>query len=363
MSIAELKQAIEDKKAEVRSFTDAKNLDGAKSSMEELRDLQATLKIEEELAEQEQRELEQQNIENREDGFKVGKVNEVRSFTKAVIGSELSPEERAVIVSTGVGTVIPKEFVNKLEEVRKGYAPLKGLCDVIPVTKAEGSVPVVDLDQNEMKDLTEGDDIVDGSLVTTDIKFKVSSVGLIDKFSFESVEDAEFSLEEIATKNFAEIAVRKENKRIIDAINTGAVVSTSTKVDLHQKLVDEMAKVVPSAKAGLVTLVNTAAYSELKNKEDKNGRPLNLITEINGVEYFNLKPIYIVDDVVLPELTEEKTMLAYVGNIKEAIKFFDRKQVTIARAEKFENGAKMVRVLERIDVKPGTIRSLRKIEM
>lgn len=362
MKINEIKQNIANLESEVRNLVDAKDVNGAKAKMEELRQAKDLLKIEEELTEKEERDLENQEIEIRKDDIKM-KINEKRAFTKELMGENLTTEERAVIKSTNVGTVIPDEFVAKLEEVRKGYSPLKELCDVIPVSKPEGSMPVVDLDQNEMNDLVEGDDIQDGSLVTTDVKFKVASVGLIDKFSFESVEDAEFSLEEIATKNFGEIAVRKENKRIINAIDSNSTEATSKKVELHQKIVDEMAGLAPACQAGLVTLVNTAAYQELKNKEDKQGRPLNLITVIGNKEYFNNKLIERVDDAVLPALAEGKTMLAYVVNMKEAIKFFDRKQVTIARAEHFNSGAKMVRVLERIDVKAGTTRSIKKIEL
>lgn len=359
MTINELKQLKENKKKEARALADT-DLAKAEALRDEIRDIQRKIDLFEAIEEEEMRDFKNQ-IDKREKEDNE-KVSEVRAFTKKIIGESLSQEERAVITSGSVGTIIPKEFIKKLEEVRGGFSPLKGLCDVISVSKGEGSMPVVDLEQNEMQDLTEGDDIVDGSLVTTDIKYKVSSIGLINKFSFESVEDAEFSLEELATKNFAEISVRKENKRIINVIDTGATVSTSKKVELHQKIADEMAGVKPAAQAGLITLVNTAAYQELKNKEDKNGRNLNLITVINGQEYFNNKPIFRLDDALV-SLTEEKTMLAYIANMKEAVKFFDRKQVTIARAEKFESGAKMVRVLERIDVKAGTKRSLKKIEM
>lgn len=362
MKSKEIRALIESKKVEARSLLKDDKLKEAEDITAEIRNLERKAKISEELEEEEKRDLENQRDVKKIDKRDKDKINEFRALTKSIIGKDLSQEERAVIKSTSVGTVIPKEYVNKIEEVRKGFAPLKDLCDVIPVTKAEGTIPIVDLDQNEMQDLVEGDDIADGSLVTTDISYKVVSVGLIDKFSFESVEDAEVNLEELATKNFSEIAVRKENKRIIAAINTGSTASTSLATDLQEILEEEMASVVPAAAAGLITLVNTKAYVYLKNKKDKQGRNLNLITLVGGKEYFNNKPIERIDDAVAPALTEGKTMLAYTVNMKEAIKFIDRKQITIARAEKFESGAKMVRVLERIDVKSGTTRSIKKIE-
>ena len=358
MNINELRQKLDRKVKEARTLADT-DIDKAEEITKEVREIRKQIKVLEDIEEEEKRAFEnQKNIDENRDK---GKISETRAFAKHIMGETLSQEERAVIKSADVGTIIPDEFIKKIEEVRKGFSPLKELCDVIPVTKPQGSMPVIDLEQNELADLTEGDDIVDGSLVTTDIEYKINSIGLLEKFSFESVEDAEFSLEELATKNFAEIAVRKENKRILNTINEKATIATSKKTALHQKLVDEMAGTVPAAQGGLITLVNTAAYQELKNMEDGNGRNLNLITIINGQEYFNNKPIYRFDDTLVT-LSESKTMLAFVGNLKEAIKFFDRKQVTIARAEKFDSGAKMVRVLERIDVKAGTKRSLKKIE-
>lgn len=51
------------------------------------------------------------------------------------MGEETTTEERANIKSVDNAAVIPKQFVNKLIEIQKGFGSLKGLCDVIPVTK------------------------------------------------------------------------------------------------------------------------------------------------------------------------------------------------------------------------------------
>lgn len=361
MKIEELRELIETKTTEVRGFVSENKSEEAKKSMEELRGLKENLKIAEELEEGEKRDLEQQKNNKEERGnVEMEKVNEMRSIVKSVLGKEMTQEERAVVKTVDNAAVLPKQYINRLEELKKGFGSLKSLCDVIPVTKNEGSMPVVDLEQNELKDVAEGDAITEGSLVTTDITFKCAKVGLLQPLSSELVEDAEIEIENIVEKNFAELVSRNENKRILTAIDTNAT-DVVDPVD-YTALEDVMAKALPSVKNGLVTLVNVNAYALLKNMKDKQGRNMNLITVVGDTEYFNGKPIYTFDDTLIT-VDPLKTKVFYSLSIKEAIKFFDRKAPTVARASKFENDTNMVRILERLDVKKGTARSIKKIEL
>ena len=72
MKINEIKEQIKNLTGEVRSLIDAKDIDGAKAKREELRAAKEMLKIEEELAEEEMRDLKSQSIEG---GKKMNKVN------------------------------------------------------------------------------------------------------------------------------------------------------------------------------------------------------------------------------------------------------------------------------------------------
>ncbi|EPY6492398.1 phage major capsid protein [Clostridium sporogenes] len=361
MGIEELRQKIEVKTKEVRCFLDKNDAENAKKSMEELRGLKDSLKIAEELEEEEKRDLEFQRDNKKINETK--KVDEMRAMTKAVLGQKLTEEERAVVKISDNQTVVPKQFINELEELRKGFGALKPLCDVIPVTSNSGTKPCVDLDQgDELELVLEGDDIEDDSLATTEIDYKVDKIGKLIKLTSELVDDAVIDIENMAKTVFLEKAVRSENSRILNTINSNATpLILDTDVD-HKAFAKEMDKQVPAARAGLITLVNTTLYSEWKNAEDKQGRNLNLITNINGQDYFNGKPIVEFDDSLI-KLTEGKTKVAYMVNMKEAVKFFDRKQVTIAKAEKFENDTKMLRILERIDVKKGSTKSIKKMEL
>lgn len=358
MKIKELRQLLEQKKVEARALAET-DLKKAEEVRDEVREIQRKIALLEEIEEEEKRDLEDQrdlNKRNRETT-----VNEMRAIVKSVMGEELSQEERATVVSNDNAAVLPKQFINQLQEIKKGYGSLKELCDVIPVTKNEGTIPVVDYDQNELADLAEGEDIVDGTLVTTDLAYKCKKVGLIQSLSSELVDDAEIEIEGIAKTNFTEISVAKENKKIMNVVNTNATIVEATD---YTTLEDVMAKALPTVKAGLITLCNVEGYAHLKNMKDKQGRNMNLITTIGDKEYFNGKPIETFDSSLVTP-SEGKTKVYFSLNMKEAVKYPERKGITIARSTEagFKDDTIKLRILERFDVIKGSIRSVKKIEL
>ncbi|WP_270599512.1 phage major capsid protein [Clostridium baratii] len=367
MRIDELKEQIKTLTGEVRSLTDNKDLDGAKAKMEELRQAKETLKIEEELAEEEMRDLKRQKEKRKDDvkmeNRKSTKEMELRAIAGIALNKvgELSEEERRTITSAGNSAIIPKQFVNELIEIKKGFGSLKEYCDVIPVTKNEGTIPVIDYDQNELADIAEGHDIVEGNLVTKDVQFKCTKVGLYQKVGSETIDDSAVEVDHLIRNNFSEIATTKENKKILTVINTNAnVIADSTDYSSIETAIDST---VPSAKNGVITLCNTAGYCLLNNMKDKQGRSLNLITVgANGIEYFHNKPIVQFDDSLVAP-TKGKTALFFTLNFKEAVKFIDRKQITVATGKEIKDDTNMWSILERIDVVSGSKRTINKIEL
>lgn len=359
MDLKKLFEILEAKKAEVRSLIAEQKATEAENAMVEVRNIEKMIAIQKEIEEDEKRDLESQKKKKTE--TKTEEVNEFRAIVKTVMGEETTEEERADITTTDNAAVIPKQFVNQLIEIQKGFGSLKGLCDIIPVTKNEGTIPVIDLDQNEMAEVAEGEDIIDGTLVTTDVPFKCAKVGLIQSLTSETIDDAEVEMESLVKKNFANIATVKENFKILKVIKDNAtVVAGATSYEDLEKAIDGS---LPAVKAGLVTLTNVAGYVHLKNMKDSEKRPLNLITTVNGVEYFHEKPIITVDDTLLP-VSEGKTQVFYTANMIEAVKYCDRKAVTIARSTEagFKDDTVKIRILERFIPVLGSKRSIKKIE-
>lgn len=110
MKTLEIRQAIETKKAEVRGFLDAKDAVKAKEANEELRALKESLKIAEELDEDEKRDLESQKAEKEERGAEEKMETrtqeqtdaiQLRAIIKSMAGKQLDKEERALIANGG----------------------------------------------------------------------------------------------------------------------------------------------------------------------------------------------------------------------------------------------------------------------
>lgn len=357
MNIIELKRQLEEKKIEARGLIET-DLEKAEATAKEVRELQKKIDLLEEMEVQEKRDLEKQKENKKEEKEKEMKVNEIRSFTKAVLGYELSGEERAAVKTTDNAAVVPSQFINDLQEIKKGYGSLKPYVDIIPVTKNNGTIPVIDLDQNALLEVKEGATITDGTLATTPLSFECKKYGLITTLTSELVDDAEVEIEGLVRKNFAEIVTVKENAKILEVLEAGKTDVTTTDYTIIETEIDSA---LPSVKAGLTLFTNVSMYAYLKNEKDKQGRNLNLITNVNGTEYFHGVPVVVYDSALGIEADADKKV-AYLANAKEAVKFMDRKQVTVAKSTEagFNDDTVKIRILERFDVMAGSKRSIKK---
>lgn len=365
MKAKEIRELIENKKKEIRGLLDSdkeEDLTKAEALDKEVDGFKRKLALVEKEEKEEERDLESQKENKEEKRDKDMPINEMRAITKSIMGQDITAEERATIKSSDNAAVLPKQFIGEVEQIMKGYGDLEEYCDVIPVTKNEGSKPVIDYDQNELADVAEGTDITEGELVSTDITFKCGKYGLIQSLSSELVDDAEVEIEAVAKGNFAQIAVAKKNSKIINTIKEMAVDVAATD---YTTLEDVMAKALPTVKASLVTLCNVEGYAELKNAKDKQGRNLDLVTVgADGKEYFNGKPLITFDSSLVDLSAEDgKTKLFYSLSMKEAVKFFKRMGITVARSTEagFKDDTVKLRILTRFDVKAGSKRSVKRI--
>ena len=287
---------------------------------------------------------------------------EMRALARSIVGKEITKEERALIGTVNNEAILPREFVKEMIEIKKGYGSLKELCHVIPVDKSKGSVPVVDYSQNEnfIKEVLEGQEFTEADLATTDINYECKKIGLFFSVSTELEEDAEVKIEDITKNNFSELLVIKENKKILDIINKNAAVVTGTD---YTALENSMNSELPIVRKGLVTLCNIAGYKYLKEAKNSNGDSLNLITVgVDGREYFNNRPIEVIDDSLVT-LTPGKTKLFYTLNMKEAIKFIDKKGIRINSIPGILDGTFKIRLVAQNDVLSGNKRTIKKFEL
>ncbi len=358
----ELRSKLADRAKTTENVEELRNLNTQISDINGvIEELRIILKTEEEREKQQSQLdlniLSSQSKEARKDNIKA----ELRAIAKFAMRKELSEEERSLVTIADNAAIMPQEFINQLMILKKGFPALKPYCHVIPVTSNTGKMPVAILGQNKLVKLTSGQAIAEGAKSTTSISYSVEDYGKIIPIENSLTEDEVVGMiENIITPDFAEGAVATENEEILNIIS-GVTVTPITAVD-HVDLEVAIDKTIPAAKAGLVTITNLSGYCYLKSRRDKEGRSLNLITSVNGVDYFNGKPIITLDD---EDIVSAGKYLFYVANLRELVKFFDRKTIEIATSSEvlFDYNQTAVRALERFDTKKGSDRSVKKVEI
>ncbi len=357
-----MREQLEGLKIEARKLNNEDKIDEAEVKLNEIRSLKQKIKNQEELEAEEREDLKRKANEKRKVGKEmenreISKELEYRALVKAMLGKKMSDEERAAITdgnfNSNTGAIIPSEFINKVDMYRSGKKSLKDYCDVIPVTSDNGKMPATYLDE-ELADLEEDTDMIETMVNMDDIEFSVSDKGMLKKVGNNLLDDSPVNfIDGILAPNFATASVNRENK---DIISVAAANSKTVEVGVDEKVEDVIAKTISKAdeniSTGLVIITNDEGYSYIDNLRDGSGRKSDDVTYINGVLHFKTKEVIKIASSRLPNLTSDKTMVFYLTNLK-TVKFFDRKQMEIARSTEagFKANKTYIRAIERYDVK------------
>lgn len=355
--LRELLAKKEELKKEVRGFLDDNKIKEAEEKMEEVRALEAQIKIEEELLEEERKqageEFEKRQEREQEKRTEIPKDElEERAVKKYLLGEKLTEaEERAVVNSEDNSALLPTGFIKYLEDIKMGYKPLKDLVHVIPVTTLEGKMPVnYGVGKRGLANLGLDDEIEEDLLNTEEVNYAVKDLGKIIPVRNSTLEDSAISIKEMIGNEFVEDAVYTENEDIVTAFR-GVAKKVTVKDD--KELVKQINLMSPTAKARGAILVNPLGFDYLDNLRDKEGRPLLRELSQGGEFVFKGMRVREVDEDIL---TGTKPIIL-AGDFHKAVKMFDRKGVEIAADSSagFTRNRTLFRVIKRHDVQQGKL--------
>ena len=332
MTVQELREEIVQKTEEINGYLESRDADKAEEALAEKRKLQKLLAV-----------REAEDDEEREDLGRQKKQKESRS-TGAV--SEL----RAAVTIDGNAAILPEQFVNDIQVLRAGFPSLKNHCHVIKATSNHGKMPFAKIGGKKLKKYKSGTKLTGEAANTEDIKYDIENYGSLVPIANDLQEDEAVNIvQEVIKPDFAEAGVNTENDEIMQIVEANAVDKSTGAKDWRdvKKIIDG---VLPTLRGRVVVITNLSGSVYLKSQEDKNGRNLDLVKEVNGKEYFQGKELITLSDEDITASTTEK-MIFYVVNLYALVKFFERKGYTVSTDKSvfFESDELALKVQERFD--------------
>lgn len=236
------------------------------------------------------------------------------------------------VTSTEAGVLIPTEIIYDPTSEINSVVDLSTLVTKIPVTSPSGKYPILKraTDRfNSVKELKENPTLAAPEF--DDIDWSVDTYRGAIPLSEEAIADSEVDLTALVGQSIKEKQVNTYNALIAPVLKLFTSKSTTTDV-----LVDNLKHILnvdldPAYTRAMV--VTQSFFNTLDTLKDKNGRYLlndaNASIAATGAKGMVLSvPVYIVGDTVLGDKAGGQK--AFVGDLKRAVLFPDRQQVTLA---------------------------------
>ncbi|MFA9375759.1 MAG: phage major capsid protein [Lachnotalea sp.] len=364
MDLNELRALIETKKTEVRSNLQNKEADKAAVVMEEVRTLKTQLAIQEELDEDEKDELRDQATKKKTEVRTKGTINEMRAAVKYALKGKtaLTEEERAAVNIDNNAAILPEQFINDIQVLREGFPSLKQHCHIVKATSNHGKMPFAKIGGKKLTKYKSGTKLTGEAAATEEITYIIENYGSLVPIANDLQEDEAVNIvQDVIKPDFAEAAVNSENDEILTIVESSMVDKSTGATDYKgvKKVIDG---VLPTLRAKTIVITNLSGYVYLKSQRDKNDRDLELVKNVNGVDYFENKPLVTLSDEELAA-TEGK-LVFYVVNLYALVKFFERKGYTVSTDSSvfFESDEVALKVQERFDCEKLDDRACFKVE-
>lgn len=336
---------VPEKNAEAKPDVDKEPKADEKEQPEEKPETPIEEKTPEELEEEKKKKLggkrsmARQILENKENQLS----DEAKGFVEYL---KSKGAKRDNVKSVDAQPIIPEDIKYQPEELPETFVDLKKFVNVQPVTTAAGSHPILNPAQETMvsvEELEKNPELAKPKF--TDIDYKVKTYRGQIPVSQESLDDSEANLAAIVTQNNARQAVNTTNKYIADVMKSFEAVDTANLDDIKAIINTD---IDPAYNLSLV--VSQSFYQALDTLKDKNGQYLlkQDITSPTGTVLFG-RPVFIIKDELFGNKGDKK---AFIGDLKYAVFFADRKQASVKWVEN-EIYGQVLAAYMRFDVKKG----------
>lgn len=359
--LLELLDSINEKKTEVRNLVGEGKLEEAKAAKEELKNLQEQFDLLKDIDDG-ARENMQQKIGNGT-AAQVQQKDPIKEFADAARnGFQNSMNEGT---KTDGGYTVPEDIETRINERRSAKASLIDLVDVEPVTTNKGSRTFKKRSQQTgFTKVGEGGKI--GAKATPQFErldYEIDKYAGYFPVTNELLDDSDANIANTLIAWIGDESRVTRNKLILDVVKTKTVTALTGLDDIKKALNVTLGQAFkPTSR--IVT--NDDGLQYLDTLKDANGRDLIQPNPTDSAKLqlragTTIVPIEVLPNSDFPSDTATKgkrKIPVIIGDMKEAVKFFDRKQLSIMTSNiaaigdlnAFEQDLTLFRAIEREDV-------------
>lgn len=320
MNIVEMRQALADAKLEARNLLNENKVEETEAKMAEVRNLEKSIKLAEELEAREMEDLKNQeernegveDMEKRDIELSV-EEKELRSFEAFVRG-----EERALTKADN-GSIIPTTIANRIIEKVKELAPIYSMATIYNVG-GKLSIPVASTTNVITASYQDAEfaEFVESTTGFTTIDLNGYVIGTITKVSKSLLNNAGFDVTSHIVNKVAESIAEFLEKELIagstkiKGLTTTTNTITSDGVLTAEDFVDAQCAIPQSSVAGAVFIMNKKTLSLARKLQLDNGEFILNRSFVDGYGMTILGNRVLVSDSV-------EDGVVYFGNIAKGL--------------------------------------------
>lgn len=360
--LLELLDSINDKKAEVKKLVGENKLDEAKKAKDELKEMQEKFDL---LKDLDDGKIDEVKTKAAAKGMKpVDEKDAVKEFADAARrGFKVENSMNEGTPADG-GYTVPEDIQTKINERRSAKASLIDLVDVESVTTNKGSRTFKKRSQQTgFQKVGEGAKI--GAKATPQFErmdYVISKYAGYFPVTNELLEDSDAAITSVLTAWIGDESRVTRNNIIRTAINTKAKTALASLDDIKKALNVTLGAAFKSTSR---VVTNDDGLQYLDTLKDNDGKYLLQPNPANPMQLRLCAGAIIVPVTVIPNddlpsdvaTAGKRKIPMIIGDLKEGIKFFDRKSLTIMASNlaaagelnAFEEDLTLFRAIERED--------------
>lgn len=360
--LLELLDSINDKKAEIKKLVAENKLDEAKKAKDELKEMQAKFDLLKDLDDGKTEDVKKKGADGKLKDAE--KKDTVKAFADAARrGFKVEDSMNEGTPADG-GYTVPEDIQTRINERRSAKASLIDLVDVESVTTNKGSRTFKKrAQQTGFQKVGEGAKI--GAKATPQFErmdYTISKYAGYFPVTNELLEDSDAAITSVLTAWIGDESRVTRNNIIRAAINTKEKTALANLDDIKKALNVTLGAAFKSTSK---VVTNDDGLQYLDTLKDSDGKYLLQPNPADPMQLRLCAGATIVPVVVIPNddfpsdvaTAKKRKIPMIIGDLKEGIKFFDRKRITITASNlaaagdlnAFEEDLTLFRAIERED--------------